>query len=125
MGEIGIIWPGIGALLYALSLAVNGWAMITNAYFSTAVRIQNDRGQRVCRTGPYRYIRHPAYASIVMQSVSMAVLLGSLWALIPAMAAGILIVTRAALEDRMLQAELAGYKEYTEEVRYRLVPGIW
>jgi len=104
---------------------VNGWAMITNAFFSTAARIQSDRGQQVCRSGPYRYIRHPAYASIVIQSISMAVLLGSLWALIPAIAASVLIITRTALEDRMLLAELAGYKEYGQVVRYRLVPGLW
>jgi protein-S-isoprenylcysteine O-methyltransferase Ste14 len=124
-GEIGIFWHGVGALVYALSLALSGWAMITNAYFSTAARIQSDRGQQVCRTGPYRYVRHPGYVAFVIQSLGMAILLGSLWALLPALAAGALMVTRTAFEDRMLQKELPGYKEYTSEVKFRLLPGVW
>jgi protein-S-isoprenylcysteine O-methyltransferase Ste14 len=124
-GEIGIIWHGIGVLVYALSLALSGWAMISNAYFSTAARIQTDRGQQVCRTGPYHYVRHPGYAGFVLQSLGIAILLGSVWALIPAILAGVLMIIRTSLEDRMLHKELVGYKEYTQDVRYRLLPGVW
>lgn len=124
-GEIGILWHGAGALVYALSMGLVSWSMITNAYFSTAARIQTDRGQQVCRSGPYQYIRHPGYTGMVIQALSMAILLGSLWALIPAVIAGGLMVTRTALEDRMLQDELGGYKEYTQEVKFRLLPGVW
>jgi protein-S-isoprenylcysteine O-methyltransferase Ste14 len=124
-GEIGLVGQGIGGLVYSFSLAVSGWAMITNAYFSTAARIQSDRGQQVCKSGPYRYIRHPGYASFFLQTLSVAILLGSWWALIPAIITGVLMVIRTALEDRMLQEELAGYKEYTQEVKYRLLPGVW
>ncbi len=124
-GEIGRTWQALGALVYALCLALGGWAMITNAYFSTAARIQTDRGQQVCRTGPYRYIRHPGYLGFGLQSPAIAILLGSLWALIPAIIAMGLIVTRTIFEDRMLMEELPGYKDYAEQVKYRLVPGIW
>lgn len=124
-GEIGKTWQGSGAVVYIASMAVTSWSMITNAYFSTAARIQTDRGQQVCRAGPYQYIRHPGYAGIVIQSMSMAILLGSLWALIPALIAAVLIIIRTSLEDRMLQQELAGYKEYSQAVKYRLVPGVW
>ena len=124
-GEIGIRWQGIGAMVYALSLALSGWAMISNAYFSTAARIQADRGQQVCRDGPYRFVRHPGYIGFIVQSPSIAILLGSVWALIPAIVASGLMILRTRLEDRMLQAELEGYREYTQKVRYRLVPGIW
>lgn len=124
-GEIGIAWHGIGAAVYSLSMAGNSWAMLTNGYFSTAVRIQTDRGHQVCRTGPYQYIRHPGYACIILQSLSTAILLGSLWALLPAAAAGALIIARTALEDKMLRSELAGYLDYSQQVKYRLVPGIW
>ncbi len=124
-GEIGIIWQGVGALVYALSLALSGWAMIRNAYFSTAARIQTDRGQQVCRSGPYHFLRHPGYAGFVLQSPSIAILLGSVWALIPAIVASGLMIIRTILEDRMLQAELPGYDEYAQDVRYRLLPGIW
>jgi protein-S-isoprenylcysteine O-methyltransferase Ste14 len=124
-GEIGWLGHGLGVIVYSLSLAISSWSMITNAYFSTAARIQAERGQEVCKSGPYRYIRHPGYASFFLQSIGMAVLLGSLWALIPALLAGGLMITRTGLEDIMLQNELAGYKEYTLEVKYRLLPGVW
>jgi protein-S-isoprenylcysteine O-methyltransferase Ste14 len=124
-GEVGKVWHGTGAVLYALSMAGTSWAMVSNAYFSTAARIQSERGQQVCRTGPYKYIRHPGYTSIIIQSFSIAILLGSIWALIPATAAGGLILIRTILEDKMLQSELAGYVEYAQQVRYRLIPGIW
>lgn len=123
--EIGRVWQGIGALAYALSMALISWSMISNAYFSTAARIQSDRGQQVCQTGPYRYIRHPGYAGIVIQAVSVAILLGSLWALIPAAMAAGLIIIRTVLEDRMLKQELAGYEAYAHRVKYKLLPGVW
>ena len=124
-GEVALAWHILGAVVYALSLGLTGWAMITNAYFSTAVRIQTDRGQQVCRTGPYRYVRHPGYVGFFMQALSVPILLGSLWALLFAIPAGVLIIIRTAKEDRMLQDELAGYQQYTQEVKYRLLPGVW
>jgi protein-S-isoprenylcysteine O-methyltransferase Ste14 len=108
-----------------LGLALSGWAMIVNAYFSTAVRIQRERGHTVCRTGPYRFVRHPGYVGYMLQSLGIPLLLGSWWALLPGVTAMALMIIRTAFEDRMLQAELPGYPEYAREVRYRLVPGIW
>lgn len=119
------LWQGLGAVGYAAGLGLTSWAMISNAFFSTAVRIQADRGQQVCRTGPYRYIRHPGYVGFFIQALSVPILLGSLWALLLAVPAVILMVLRTTLEDRMLQEELEGYKEYAQEVRYRLIPGVW
>lgn len=124
-GRLGETWQIAGAGVFALALALGGWAMISNAFFSTAVRIQTDRNQTVCRSGPYRFVRHPGYAGFILQSLSTAILLGSLWSLIPAMAASALLVIRASLEDRMLHSELQGYREYADEVRYRLIPGVW
>jgi protein-S-isoprenylcysteine O-methyltransferase Ste14 len=99
--------------------------MITNAYFSIAVRIQSERGQTVCRTGPYRFVRHPGYAEFALQAIGTPLLLGSWWALIAGAAAIILGIIRTSYEDRMLQSELPGYIDYTKDVRYRLFPGIW
>ena len=124
-GEYAVLWHVAGAVIFALGLGLFGWAMIANAYFSTAVRIQSDRGQTVCRAGPYRFVRHPGYVGAVVQSLGMPILLGSLWALIPGVIAAALMIVRTSLEDRMLQAELPGYKEFADEVRFRLVPGVW
>jgi protein-S-isoprenylcysteine O-methyltransferase Ste14 len=123
--EFSAAWNLAGAVVLAAGLGLSGWAMIANAYFSTAVRIQSDRGQTVCRGGPYRFVRHPGYVGFILQSLGTSLLLGSLWALIPGCTAAVLMVIRTAFEDRFLQAELPGYREYTQQVRYRLVPGVW
>jgi protein-S-isoprenylcysteine O-methyltransferase Ste14 len=98
--------------------------MISNAYFATVVRIQNDRGHTVCATGPYRFVRHPGYVGGIIQSFAIPVMLGSLWALIPGGVAALLMVFRTAPEDRTLRDELDGYRGYTSRVRYRLLPGV-
>ncbi len=124
-GDIGVFWQGIGAIVYAISLTLSGWAMISNAYFSTAARIQSDRGQQVCSTGPYHYVRHPGYVGFILQSPGIAILLGSLWSLIPAVVACMLMIMRTRYEDQMLLTELPGYTVYAQDVRYRLLPGVW
>ena len=55
----------------------------------------------------------------------MALSLGSLWAVIPACLASLLLILRTQWEDQTLQAELDGYNEYTQKVRYKLIPGLW
>jgi protein-S-isoprenylcysteine O-methyltransferase Ste14 len=124
-GYLNYGWNIAGTILYAGGLGLFGWAMIANSYFSTVVRIQDERGQTVCREGPYRYLRHPGYLGTVLQSIGTSIMLGSWWAMIPAIAAVISMIVRTALEDRMLQSELTGYRDYARQIRYRLVPGIW
>ena len=118
-------WNIAGAILYTAGLVLFSWAMITNSFFSTAARIQSDRGQTVCRSGPYRFVRHPGYSGAILQSLGTSLLLGSLWSLIPAAVGAIAMIARTALEDRMLQNELAGYRDFVRDVPQRLVPGVW
>jgi protein-S-isoprenylcysteine O-methyltransferase Ste14 len=89
------------------------------------VRIQTDRGHTVAEGGPYRFVRHPGYVGAAAFVVALALMLGSLWALIPAAVALAAVIERTALEDRTLRLELAGYEAYAERTRYRLVPGVW
>lgn len=110
---------------FALGLALFGWAMITNAYFAALVRIQAERGHTVCDSGPYRFVRHPGYVGTFLQSLGAPLLLGSAWALIPGALAAGLMVLRTVFEERTLQEELAGYKDYARRVRWRLLPGVW
>ena len=124
-GTLGIFWNIAGAVILSAGLALAGWAMIENAYFSTAVRIQSERGQTVCRSGPYRFVRHPGYVGFIGQSLGTPLLLGSLWAFLLGFVAAAFMIIRTAWEDRFLQTELPGYCDYVEEVRFRLVPGIW
>jgi protein-S-isoprenylcysteine O-methyltransferase Ste14 len=99
--------------------------MTVNRFFSAMVRIQADRGHRVVENGPYRWMRHPAYAGGVIANLATPLMLGSAWALIPAGLTVALVVLRTSLEDRTLQAELPGYAAYAARTRYRLVPGVW
>ena len=124
-GELSNTWHIIGAAALAVGLGLAGWAMIANAYFSTAVRIQTDRGHTVCHTGPYRFVRHPGYVGFILPSLATPILLGSAWALFPGVAAASILIIRTSLEDRTLQLELPGYRDYAQEVRHRLVPRVW
>jgi len=114
-----------GLLGYAASFGVVLWAMTVNRFFSSVVRIQRERGQRVITDGPYRYVRHPGYAAAIPLLLSSALALGSWWALPPALVWAAAIIRRTLLEDRLLREELEGYAAYAERVPFRLVPGIW
>jgi protein-S-isoprenylcysteine O-methyltransferase Ste14 len=117
-------WLGLAAM--AAGYALCFWAMRENRFFSSVIRIQTDRGQHVVTSGPYAVIRHPGYTAGLLIIVASGIALGS-W-----LAAAFLIVAslpfllyRAITEDRILQAELQGYRDYAARVRWRLIPGIW
>jgi protein-S-isoprenylcysteine O-methyltransferase Ste14 len=120
------LWAKIlGGIGFIISLLLAFSAMIANTFLSTFVRIQDDRGHTTVSSGPYRFVRHPMYAGSLFMFWGMPLMLGSWWALIPGVLNIVVLVVRTALEDKTLQAELPGYKEYAEKVRYRLIPGIW
>jgi protein-S-isoprenylcysteine O-methyltransferase Ste14 len=116
---------GLGYLALLAGIAATAWAQAVNPFFEPGVRIQSERHQRVIDTGPYRFVRHPGYFSAVLLFFGMALALASFWALAPAALASALLVWRTSLEDRLLQAELAGYQDYSRRVRWRLMPGVW
>ena len=113
----------LGCVLLGYALAT--WAMVVNRFFSSYVRIQSDRGQHVVSDGPYRFVRHPGYAGGVLGGLAGPVVLGSYWALIPALVSAAVLVLRTAREDRVLQEGLSGYVDYARRTRYRLLPGVW
>lgn len=115
----------LGLVLAAAGYCFAGWAFVENRFFSSVVRIQSERGHVVCDTGPYRIVRHPGYSGNLLPPFAMVLALDSVWTLIPATAAVVIAVVRTALEDRTLQRELPGYREYADRVRYRLIPGIY
>jgi len=96
-----------------------------NTYLSKVVRIQKDRSHQVVKTGPYKFVRHPMYVSVILFVLLIPFALGSFVALLFSGLIIIVFIVRTYLEDETLQEELTGYKEYTQEVRYRLIPGIW
>lgn len=117
------LWPGV--ILQLLAIPPVAWAMATNPHLETTVRIQHDRGHKVITSGPYAMVRHPMYVGAILNVVGTPLVLGSPWAYAPAGFALVLFVLRTALEDRTLRRELAGYEEYAQRTRYRLLPGVW
>lgn len=115
----------LGVAVTALGSVITYAAMAHNKFLSMYVQVAEDREHQVATSGPYRFVRHPMYVSIILSWPALALLLGSWWALFTGTLASGLIILRTALEDRKLLKELPGYSEYSKQVRYRLLPGIW
>jgi protein-S-isoprenylcysteine O-methyltransferase Ste14 len=115
----------VGIFMFVAVAPVATWAMAVNKFFEWTVRIQDDRGQHVCTAGPYGTIRHPGYAGMIISLLAYPLILGSWWGFLPNGILILIIAIRTALEDRTLQKELPGYKEYAQKVKYRLIPLIW
>jgi protein-S-isoprenylcysteine O-methyltransferase Ste14 len=120
------IWlQGLGTILLLCSFYVFYITFRENPYLSPAVRIQRDRSHTVVSTGPYRYVRHPMYAGFVLFLIGTALLLGSWYGLFGTLLLIGLVARRAVLEERALRQELAGYQEYMERTKCRIVPYLW
>ena len=113
-------WVGL-----ALAGGIILWTVRTNTFLSRYARIQDDRGQQVIASGPYRIIRHPMYLGILILFLCLGPALASWFTLIPGLLIDLLFLIRTSKEDKMLKNELEGYLLYTQEVRFRLIPWIW
>ena len=112
-------------VIFAAGLSLVTWAMHVNRFFSSAVRIQRERGHHVVTAGPYRWVRHPGYAGAIPAVVASGIALCS-WLATGVGALGVpLLLWRTTAEDRVLRAELPGYGDYARSVRWRLLPGVW
>jgi protein-S-isoprenylcysteine O-methyltransferase Ste14 len=115
----------LGLVLFVLSLVISFWVMQENTFAAPVVKIQAERGHQVIRTGPYAFVRHPMYSGVIFFFLGVALLLGSWWgAAITPVFIGLFAV-RTVIEEKTLIAGLQGYQDYTGQVRYRLLPGIW
>jgi len=115
----------LGLTLILAGYALGSYALIENRFFSGMVRIQTERGHQVVSTGPYRWLRHPGYAGALLTYVGTPLFLDSAWGFLPVLFISIVLVVRTRLEDRTLQEELTGYRDYAGQVRFRLLPGVW
>lgn len=124
-GDFSVSIQILALICCLLSYALVVWATASNAFFSQIVRLQPERGHTVVTSGPYHYVRHPAYAGAILYELAIPLLLASWWSLLPGGICVILLIIRTALEDRALQVELNGYTDYSRQTRFRLLPGIW
>jgi protein-S-isoprenylcysteine O-methyltransferase Ste14 len=113
----------IGDVLVLLGYGIIVFVFRENQYASRVVEVE--KGQTVISSGPYAVVRHPMYVGVIILYVLTPLALGSYWAIIPASLIIPIIVARILNEEKVLARDLKGYKKYMENVRYRLIPGIW
>ena len=121
---------GVGAGAVGLILFAVGWTMVAlalreNAFAAPIVKRQEERGQFVVQTGPYRFVRHPMYAGAIPWMTGMPLWLGSIAGVLLAAVPLACIVLRILIEERVLRRELPGYAEYVDRVRWRVIPFVW
>lgn len=113
---------GIGLLISSFLILR---AFADNTFTSAIVRIQKERNQYVVSTGLYGYIRHPMYLGAILMFIGLPMLLGSKYGVLLGLMLSFLFVLRIFGEEKMLENELEGYKEYEQKVKYRLIPFVW
>ena len=121
--EMPVYLEIVGFVGMALAFTAMFIVMRANTYLSRAVEVQE--GQKVITTGPYKYVRHPLYAAMLVYCISVPMSLGSYYGIIPALGMIALMLVRTSREDKFLHENLPGYKEYAQKTRYKLVPGVW
>ena len=120
------VWAQVvGAVLMAAGFYLVFLTMMENTYLSRTVRIQDERGHKVIDTGPYAIVRHPMYVGVIVIFPAFALLLGSGWGTLMGLILTLSFPVRIIFEEQTLREELVGYREYTERVRYRLIPRVW
>ena len=115
----------VGAILLLVSFYLFFLTFRENPYASPAVRVQTERGQTVISTGPYHYVRHPMYAAGIPFAAGTSIMLGSWYGLLMGLIFTVGLALRAVQEERVLRAELPGYKEYMARVKYPFLPHVW
>ena len=111
------------SVLFLTGYGLYAEVMRENAYLSRTIEVQE--GQQVISTGLYGVVRHPMYLATLFMFLPLPPILGSFWGLIPFALYPAVIVIRILNEEKVLRAGLRGYGEYTEKVKYRLIPFIW
>jgi protein-S-isoprenylcysteine O-methyltransferase Ste14 len=112
-------------VIFAIGYVFSSWAVLSNPFFSTFVRIQNNRDHSVISSGPYALVRHPGYAGVLFAHLALPLALDSIWALLPSIIGITFFVLRTSREDQTLCDQLDGYREYQSQVRWRPLPWVW
>ncbi|MBQ5328262.1 MAG: isoprenylcysteine carboxylmethyltransferase family protein [Oscillospiraceae bacterium] len=114
-----------GMIIYILSAVITVKAMLENTFLESTARLQPDRNQTVIQSGPYSIVRHPTYSAVLLWCIAVRCIFPSREVFLLAVAIAAVIICRTELEDEMLIKGLSGYKDYSEKVKYRLIPFIW
>jgi protein-S-isoprenylcysteine O-methyltransferase Ste14 len=112
-----------GFVLVAAGMAMTILVITQNHYASSTVQVET--GQQVISTGLYAHVRHPMYTANTLLLTGAPLALGSYWALIFVIPGLLVLASRIHDEEKLLVEDLPGYRDYTQQVRHRLVPGMW
>ena len=123
--ELSVFTYILAYISFILGSILITWPMMENKWFSSVVRIQKERKQKVVTTGPYAIVRHPGYVASILMMPPISLMLGSIYGLIPGVILILALIWRTYNEDKFLQKNLPGYKAYTKKTKYRLIPGVW
>src|SRR5262249_22815476 len=123
--QMPLFFEIVGVILLVGWMPLSILTFRENAFLSKTVRVQKDREQTVISSGPYRYVRHPLYASGLLFFLGTPLVLGSWYGLVfvPIIIAG--LAKRTLREEDALQEELPGYAAYMAIVKYRFIPYVW
>lgn len=124
-GIFPVYIKSLGLLLMIFGSFLMLKALADNPFASAMVRLQEDRKQYVVSTGVYSIIRHPIYLGGIIEFLGIPMFLGSLWGCVADILIAIMLIIRLLGEEKMLENELEGYKEYEQKVKYRLIPFVW
>ena len=119
--SMGVVWTA--TILFLVGYTLYGEVMRENIWLSRNITVA--QGQQVISTGLYAIVRHPMYTSTIVMFLAMPMVLGSYWATLPMVLYIPIIAIRIKDEEQLLHSDLAGYTEYCERVRWRLIPWIW
>ncbi len=114
---------GLAAVVFLAAYLMYAEVLRENAYLSRTIEVQE--GQKVIDTGLYGIVRHPMYSATVLLFLSMPLVLGSVLSFAVFLCYPALIAFRIKGEEQLLEAELPGYRDYKEKVKYRLLPFVW
>jgi protein-S-isoprenylcysteine O-methyltransferase Ste14 len=113
----------VGDVLVAVGIALAYVVIIQNNYAAATITVEAD--QKVVSTGLYGVVRHPMYVGALTMTIGTPLALGSYWGLLVVVPSVLVFALRIVDEERALREQLDGYAEYLDEVRYRLIPGVW
>lgn len=121
--EVSLPITILGLALVLLSYLMTLYVFKTNSFASRVVEVEKE--QKVITTGPYALVRHPMYFSMIIFYLFTPLALGSYWAVVPALSIIPVLVARIGDEEKELLDNLGGYREYSQKVKHRLIPGVW
>lgn len=124
-GEVFVAVQVTGFLLLLVSSLFLYDTVKQNSFLSPALRIQEERGQKVISTGVYGIVRHPMYLGNAALFIGAPLFLGSGVGLVIGIILSVLLILRIPAEEKMLKEELDGYTEYMKKVKYRIIPFVW